>query len=49
MNKRDLNQIKYISYDNSFSLIDYSKNYTKTLHEKVFEIQRNTEVINLIF
>ena len=49
MNKRDLNQIKYIPYDNSFSLIDYSENYTKTLHEKVFEIQCDTEVINLIF
>lgn len=49
MNKRDLNQIKYVPYDNSFSLIDYAKNYTKTLHEKIFEIQCDTEVINLIF
>lgn len=47
--KRDLNQIKYIPYDNSFTLADYAENYTKTLNEKVFEIQCEREVINLIF
>lgn len=49
MIKRDLNQIKYIPYDNSFSLMDYTLNFNKTLHEKIFEIECETETINLIF
>ena len=38
-NNRILNNIKYIPYDNSFSLIDFAENYVHTLDEKVFELQ----------
>jgi hypothetical protein len=49
MIKRDLNQIKYVPYNDNFTLKDYAENYSKTLHEKVFEIQCDNETINLVF
>lgn len=48
-NNRILNNIKYIPYDNSFSLIDFAKNYVHTLDEKVFELQTVEGNIEIVF
>ena len=48
-NNRILNNIKYIPYDNSFSLIDFAENYVHTLDEKVFELQTVEGNIEIVF
>lgn len=37
--KRELNNIKYIPYDNSFTLKVYYENYVSTLNKIIYEIQ----------
>ena len=41
--RRDLNNIKYIPYDNSFTLKDYCENYNSTLNDMIYEIQFENE------
>ena len=48
-NKRNLNNIRYIPYDNTFTLKDYCENYRTTLNEMVYEIQLNDEKIEVVF
>lgn len=47
--RRDLNNIKYIPYDNSFTLKDYCENYNSTLNDMIYEIQFENENIQIIF
>lgn len=47
--KRDLNNIKYIPYDNRFTLRDYCENYISTLDKMVYEIQLDDRIIEIVF
>lgn len=46
---RELNNIKYIPYNEQFTLEDYCNNYIDTLNEMVYEIQTNSQNIDIVF
>ena len=48
--KRDLNDIKTIPYNDTFSLKDFCENYAKTLDEKIYDIQTcDDQSIQIVF
>lgn len=46
---QNLNTIKYIPNENKYTLMDYAINYSKTLHEYIYELETDHGKIEIIF